>query len=163
MSEFESFVKQPEECCSTCMETCINLSDCETCSLKLKKNLPNSELSASKKMIHSLRDFLITLNINNKVLQPTPPYCEETLASVILQKLATFNAVSDIVNYLQIFNFMPQITSVVADFIMTTFIDATAERTVTYEDLTDDDSEDSGDCEDISDTSEYFDEDTDDS
>ena len=166
MSEFESFLKQPEDCCSYCMETCFNLTECENCSIKLKKNSPKCELVVNKAMVNSLRDFLVDININNEVLQPTPPYCEETLSSVLLQKLMKFNSVSDIVDYLNIFNLKENIKAVVADYIIRNFIGSLVEKADSSDELSEDESSEDNvssesDC--ITDSSEYFDSDTDDS
>ena len=160
MSDFEPFVKPPEDCCSKCMESCVNLTGCETCLVKLRHNSPRTEIVPSKVMISSLKDFLLTLNINDQVPVSTPTYSEETLASVILQNLAKFRFISDIMNYLEIFSFESEINLLIAEFIMSSFKDSLVEKTSCSEEVSDDDSETTSDEKNDSDSSEYFDSDS---
>ena len=158
MSEFEPFAKPPEDCCSRCMETCINLTDCEVCLAKLKNNAPRTEIVPIKGMLNSLRDFLIALNVNDHVSASTPPYSEETLAEVILENFDKFNDISDVVGFMEIFNFESEINWRVSEFIVKSFKDSLTETSSCKEDisLSGEDSENSGD-ENNSDSSEYFD------
>ena len=144
------------------MESCVNLSGCETCLVKLRLNSPKTEIVPSKAMILSLKDFLLTLNINDQVSSSTPTYSEETLAAVILQNLARFNFISDVVDYLKIFSFESEINELVAEFIMSRCKDSLVEKTICSEEVSDDDSEVTSDEEKESDSSEYFDSDSDD-
>ena len=111
-------------------------------------------------MILSLKDFLLTLNINDQVPASSPTYCEETLAAVILQNLAKFSFISDIVDYLKIFSFESEINLLVAEFIMSSFKDSLEEKTSYSEEVSDDDSEITSDEKHDSDSSEYFDSDS---
>ena len=139
------------------METCTKQTNCEVCSEKLKLNSPIGELLPSKGMINSFRDFLVTLNINSEMSESTPPYSEETLAAVILQKLAKFEDVTDVVAFVEIFNFTTDINCSIVHFIMTTFVESSSKRAIICEELSDENSEESGDDKDINNSSEYFD------
>ena len=155
MSDFETIVKHPEHCCSRCMESCINLSGCDACLVKLRSNSPRAEIVPSKETIISFKDYLCTLNINDPEAESTPPYSEETLAAVILNSVARFNDASDIVNYLKIFNFETEINLLVAEYIMSRL----KEKTICSERVSDEDSENSDDDKNSSASSEYFDSD----
>jgi hypothetical protein len=159
MTDFETFVKPPEECCSKCMETCIDLTECEVCLSKLRNNAPRTENVANKEMVKSLRDFLIALHVNDHVSVSTPPYSEETLAGVILENFDKFKVISDVVDFLKIFNFESKINVLVAEFIVKRFKDLSSVAGICKADISfsSEDSVNSSNDEDCSDSSEYFD------
>ena len=146
------------------MESCISLNNCELCLEKLKNNSPEKEFVPSKKMMTSLKDFLCTLDINEEVSASSPQYSEETLATVILQNVSKFKDNSDVLDYLNIFSFEPEIRMLVSQFIMCLMKDALIYQTSCSDEVSDDDSDDnsSGEEEKLSDSSEYFDSSSDD-
>ena len=163
ISEFDSFTKVPEECCNICMQNCLNETGCQDCLFKLKSHSPRIEVTPSKQMIKSLENFLSSLQINEHLPESTPPYCEDSLAAVILENLEKFDNISDIKTYLTIFNLKPEVNALISQFIMSSFKDFSEENASGSENMYED-SENSCEEDDelISDSSEYFDSEVDD-
>jgi hypothetical protein len=157
MSEFESFTKLPEECCSICMEDCINQNDCQDCLAKMSCVSPKIRKVPNRKMIKSLTDFLCTLDINDHLPVSSAPYSENSLATVILESLDKFNVCSDIEDYLTFFSLAPDIIKRVSKFIMSDLSDSPLEDNICDEDFSDESEQTSEDNRDTNESSEYFD------
>ena len=119
LSDFKSFLKPPEKCCSKCMERCNNLTECEACLTSIKNSSARVVTSVVKKeLCDALEKFLISLQVNEHVPVSVPSYSEESLASVIIENFKKFTVLSDVLDFLEIFNIDHEVNVRIAEFVM---------------------------------------------
>ena len=135
LAEFESFEKQPEDCCSKCMESCIERTQCEMCSRNLTSNAPKYETVVKKDFVDCLKNFLLAINVNDHVSAPTPSYCEENLASAIIENISKFHLTSDALDFLKIFNFDHETNVSIIKFVVKNFKDFSSDNLVLRKNL----------------------------
>ena len=160
LSDFDTFLKPPEKCCSQCMESCINLTECEACLTSIRNNSARlGSKGVSKKLCDSLEKFLVSLHVNEHVPESVPSYCEKSLASIILENCNKFVVLSDAFDFLKIFNIDHEINLRIAKFVMKSLNDfsITSDSDEDEEPSSSDESEKDSSDEAGTDSTEYYD------
>ena len=109
---------KPEFCCSWCMEKCVLESDCEDCSIKLRKIIPSSadvfDIKASQL---KLSNFLKQLKINDSLPDSMCPYKEDSLSEEIIRHIKSSKSVDDLEDFICIFSLGKRLTQNIYTFV----------------------------------------------
>ena len=117
ISQIDECPKPAEFCCSVCMATCIQNSNCQICKKKIEAIEPIRRLQCSSSKANELCDFLETLDINQALLSTAPKYDEKSLASEILGSLSVNLKSMEVKEALSIFNLGIDVTEKIVTFL----------------------------------------------
>jgi hypothetical protein len=109
---------EPHNCCSNCMEKCIEASSCLRCATSLDQfKYQSGDFVNNKAAVALFSNFLRSLKIPDRSPAESPKYDEQSLAKTIINHFGKTKDVSETITFLEIFSLGDELCKEISDFL----------------------------------------------